>query len=107
MSKANCWEYHRCGRQPGGANAPSLGVCPASTESRLTGVNSGFNAGRACWAVAGTLCRGQIQGSTATKLDSCLECLFFERVMYEEAENVLRTGQIMLHLARADESAAS
>ena len=88
-------------------NVASLGECPASIEANLDGVNSGVNGGRACWAVAGTFCRGHIQGSTAAKLRSCMECLFYETVRFEEAANASTTTEIILHLSRADESAAS
>ena len=47
----NCWEHKKCGREPGGSETESLGVCPAAVESRLDGVHGGRNAGRACWIV--------------------------------------------------------
>lgn len=61
-----------------------LGVCPASTETRANGINHGKNAGRACWVVAGTLCKGKVQGTFAKKLEICLECDFYRRVWTEE-----------------------
>ena len=30
----NCWEFFRCGREPGGKNAEKLGVCPAATVGK-------------------------------------------------------------------------
>jgi hypothetical protein len=80
MAKLNCWEFKRCGRQPGGAKAAELGVCPAATETRVNGLNDGKNAGRACWAVAGTLCGGTVQGAYAMKLANCLQCEFYQLV---------------------------
>ncbi|MGA3027964.1 MAG: two-CW domain-containing protein [Bryobacteraceae bacterium] len=82
-SKANCWEAKRCGRQPGGAKAAELGVCPAATAS-VGGINGGNHAGRICWAVAGTLCGGQIQGTFAQKVANCMKCEFFLAVRGEE-----------------------
>lgn len=79
----NCWEYKKCGREPGGKETDSLGVCPAATESRLDGVHGGRNAGRACWVVAGTLCGGNVQGTFAKKYSSCEKCDFYRTVMEE------------------------
>lgn len=87
MAQQNCWEFKKCGRESGGAKAAELGVCPASNEKRLSNVNRGKNAGRSCWAVAGTLCGGKIQGSFATKLQNCLQCEFFQLVGAEEGPN--------------------
>ena len=80
MAKQNCWEFKKCGRQPGGAKAGELGIRPASTEKRVHGVNNGMNGGRSCWALAGTLCSGQVQGMFAQKLSNCLKCEFYQLV---------------------------
>ena len=77
MTRLNCWEFKKCGREPGGIKAVELGVCPASTEMRLNGVNNGKNAGRTCWAIAGTLCGGKVQGTFALKLGNCMNCQFY------------------------------
>ena len=63
----NCWEIKDCGRTPGGAKAKELGVCPAYPDH-----------GRECWAIAGTLCGGKVQGSFATKLGTCTKCGFYQ-----------------------------
>lgn len=84
--KLNCWEFNSCGRQPGGANAQELGICPAAAESRADGINRGMNAGRSCWAVAGTLCRGRVQGTMAKKLHDCVQCDFAQLVREEEQQ---------------------
>ena len=34
--------------------AAELGVCPAASDATFHGINKGLNAGRICWAVAGT-----------------------------------------------------
>lgn len=84
MAKLNCWEYKKCGREPGGVKINELGVCVAATEERLDGFNGGKNAGRLCWAVAGTLCSVDITGSFAKKLQSCISCDFLKLVTKEE-----------------------
>ncbi|UCG78607.1 MAG: hypothetical protein JSV21_01865 [Nitrospirota bacterium] len=83
-SKLNCWEFKRCGRQPQGHNVEKLGLCPATLEVRLDGIHDGVNAGRACWAVAGTLCGGKVQGSFAQKFKNCETCDFYMSVRDEE-----------------------
>ena len=53
MSRVNCWEFKKCGRQPGGEQAEEQGVCPVTEHRKLHGIHGGVNAGRACWIVAG------------------------------------------------------
>ncbi|EKD33027.1 MAG: hypothetical protein ACD_76C00102G0007 [uncultured bacterium] len=88
MSRSNCWEFKRCGREPYGAKAQTLGVCPAATERRLDGVHGGRNSGRACWVVAGTFCRGEVQGTYADKEHRCSQCDFFLRVREEHGREM-------------------
>ena len=73
-----------CGREPGGEQVTELGTCPATTDTSFNGLNSGINAGRICWAVAGTFCGGRVQGTFAEKRGSCISCNFFEKVQKEE-----------------------
>jgi hypothetical protein len=60
----NCWEIKVCGREAGGEKVAELGECIASKE--------GF--GHSCWAIAGTLCGGVVQGSESQKHGNCLIC---------------------------------
>lgn len=76
-----------CGRQPGGQSAAEFGVCPATVEEALNGIHGGLNGGRACWFVAGTLCGGEIQGTFARKLFSCMDCAFYRKVAEEQANH--------------------
>jgi len=96
MSNMNCWEIKKCGREQGGSKSRELGVCPAATETSCSGINSGKNAGRICWAIAGTFCGGKVQGDFAQKSVSCMSCEVFKQVKSEEgAENftLLKPGQ--------------
>lgn len=86
-AKENCWEIKQCGREPGGANTGEFGACPSATEKRLNGVNGGKNGGRCCWAIAGTMCRGKIQGAYASKIINCSNCDFYKLVREEEGRN--------------------
>ena len=76
--KQNCWEYMKCGREPGGENVAELGICRAATEESFSGINSGKNGGRICFAVAGTFCTREVQGTFVKKLTSCKDCNFFK-----------------------------
>jgi hypothetical protein len=94
--RINCWEYLRCGREPGGDDVGSDGPCPAALDRMAEGVNSGVRAGRVCWAVSGTFCGTRAQGTEASKMISCLNCGFFTRVLREEGLanfKLLRLGQ--------------
>lgn len=82
--KMNCWEYKQCGREQGGKNVTTLGVCPAATDDRLHGVHGGRNAGRTCWMLAGTLCGGKVQGTFGTKYKTCEQCDFYKATKREE-----------------------
>ena len=82
--KKNCWEAKKCGRELGGVNVPELGICPAAEDSSSDGINSGKNAGRICWAVAGTFCGEKVQGDFAQKQVSCMACEVFKAVKSEE-----------------------
>ena len=84
MGKVNCWEHKKCGRQPGGPKALELGICPVTTYRELHGAHGGENAGRACWAIAGSLCGGKLQGTYAQKLNNCWRCDFMNSVKREE-----------------------
>jgi hypothetical protein len=83
-SLKNCWEVKKCERQPGGAKAEELGICPSSIPGNYDGVNNGANGGRFCWRIAGTLCGGKPQGTAAQKTFNCLDCEFFKQVVKEE-----------------------
>lgn len=65
----NCWSYIKCGREKDGANASKLGICPAYPEH-----------GRDCWKIAGTFCRGKVEGIEANKKKNCLSCRWFVMV---------------------------
>ncbi|RMF92680.1 MAG: hypothetical protein D6734_11745 [Candidatus Schekmanbacteria bacterium] len=95
MEKKNCWEIKKCGREEGGKNAASLGVCPAATDLSSDGLNGGKNGGRICWAITGTFCGGEVQGSFAQKKVTCMVCEVYKQVKAEEGCNfkLLKPGQ--------------
>lgn len=98
MNQKNCWEFFHCGRQPGGEKVDDMGICPAAVEYNLNGVNQGVNGGRACWAIAGTLCMGETQGTYAQKLGDCLRCAFYTSVRQELGGSFVPTKLILKKL---------
>jgi len=89
MSKLNCWEFKKCGREPGGASVAKLGICIAADNQEFDGLNNGKQGGRICWALAGTLCGGSVQGVFAEKMANCATCDFYNKVLNEETDFVM------------------
>ena len=89
--RLNCWEHKKCGREPGGARAAELGVCPAAADSAFDGFNLGANAGRICWLVAGTFCKDKVQGTYAEKRLSCRNCDFYKQIHTDEGTTYLQS----------------
>jgi hypothetical protein len=82
--KLNCWEFEKCGREPGGAKVTEHGICPAATDTTVNGINEGTMGGRICWAIAGTFCHEKVKGKFAKDKFSCMSCDFFKLVSEEE-----------------------
>ncbi|MHB8155278.1 MAG: two-CW domain-containing protein [Candidatus Omnitrophota bacterium] len=89
MTKLNCWEFMKCGREVGGKNVEQLGVCSAATETKTNGIHGGINGGRCCWAIAGTLCDGKTQGTFVDKFMDCTKCPFYALVTEEEKKYII------------------
>jgi hypothetical protein len=93
--KENCWEFNKCGREPGGKNVKELGICRASIEIESNGINNGVNGGRICWTINGTLCNmsSEIDNRKPmyAKLASCISCDFFKKVKNEEGFRNFKT----------------
>lgn len=69
MALANCWEIKECGREVGGVMVLELGQCIVSKN----------NMGHSCWALAGTLCGGEVQGTAAQKEGNCILCGVYQK----------------------------
>lgn len=100
MRKLNCWDFHKCGRGPDAGNREGFEPCPAATEERLHGVNGGENAGRCCWAIAGTMCDGEPQGTFSKKYKHCGRCAFYQKVKEDEREAFVPTIILFKRLER-------
>ncbi|MBI4766175.1 MAG: hypothetical protein HY787_16510 [Deltaproteobacteria bacterium] len=88
MGILNCWEFKQCGRELEGKNVAELGICPAAELKKYDRINRGKNSGRICWALVGTLCGGRIQGVYALKVDTCLNCDFYQYVVQQEGKEM-------------------
>ncbi|MCP4338485.1 MAG: serine/threonine-protein phosphatase [Desulfobulbaceae bacterium] len=97
--KLNCWEYKKCGREPGGNKADKDGICPAAAEKTFDTFNNGINAGRACWLVAGTFCDDQVSGTFAEKIDTCRNCDFYKQIQADEHSFSVEVENINLYAA--------
>ncbi len=87
MNKPNCWEYKQCGREPGGANVATWGICPVAQEERLHNRNHGHHAGRMCWLVKAALCTSlEGSGDFINTIDACMQCNFMRLVYQQEGE---------------------
>jgi hypothetical protein len=95
VSKQNCWEAKKCGREPGGKQVAQLGVCPAAAPGKAAGVHGGSAGGRACWMIAGTFCGGKLQGTFAAKAASCSACAFYLQVRAEEGPALLPASRLL------------
>ena len=98
----NCWEFKKCGREPGGAKTDELGVCPAASDQRLNGVHGGKNSGRTCWVITGTYCKGEVQGIFAKKFRNCMNCDFYNQVKAEEFPNFCLTPLLLKQLEESN-----
>jgi hypothetical protein len=87
MAILNCWEFKKCGREPGGEKVDELGVCPVALEDKYNKLNRGKNSGRACWLVAGSLCEIKFRGKRGKKQWECSQCKVFQIVREEEGDN--------------------
>ncbi|MCI5130333.1 MAG: hypothetical protein D3904_02135 [Candidatus Electrothrix sp. EH2] len=74
----NCWEFKKCGREPGGIHSSELGVCPVSTYDKLDGVHNGTNGGRCCWIFYGAFfCGLEKPKTTEEQMAICRKCDFY------------------------------
>lgn len=102
MNKLNCWEFMKCEREIGGANTSKFGICPTSLDMRFDGIHNGTCGGRACWAVAGTLCSEQPMGTFAQKISNCKTCKFYQYIKADEGDRVLPVNAIMNKIKTTD-----
>lgn len=57
----NCWDVMNCPKE-------RMKACPAFTQEK----------GKDCWTVAGTRCKGEVQGTMVEKYYECCQCAFYQ-----------------------------
>lgn len=88
MTKQNCWEFTKCGREPKGKKAHEFGICPAAIFDESDGYCGGKNGGRACMYIAGTFCPGVISGTNKEALKDCGKCDFYWMLKQEHGSEM-------------------
>lgn len=68
-----CWERLHCSKKD----------CPSYGRNR-------------CWAVAGTFCRGEVQGSFAQKIGDCRKCVVYQESCGDEINELVEVFNQML-----------
>lgn len=53
------------------------------------GINGGKNAGRICWLIANTMCKGDAKSTFEAMITTCGECDFYRLVKAEAGEKVM------------------
>ncbi|MCK5690735.1 hypothetical protein KAI87_15755 [Myxococcota bacterium] len=86
----NCWEILECKREKGGSKVAELGECIVSVR----------NMGHSCWAIAGTFCGGEVQGTAAKKYGGCLRCSVYQ--LYNRMTGT-QSDRVKLDLAEENE----
>ncbi|MEJ2697941.1 MAG: hypothetical protein P8013_15010 [Candidatus Sulfobium sp.] len=86
--KQNCWEFNGCGKQRKGRK-DSIFNCPVPGMTTANGINGGKNAGRVCWLIANTLCKGENATTFEDMIKTCTECEFYKLVMEEEGKELI------------------
>lgn len=104
MAATNCWEFKRCGREPGGRHAEDRGVCPAAAFEAANGYLGGHNGGRACAFVTGTFCENVLQGTYRDKSKDCWDCDFYLALRREHGAAFSMPG-FALHLLHREPDA--
>ncbi|CAK8720920.1 hypothetical protein KKHLCK_10120 [Candidatus Electrothrix laxa] len=74
----NCWQFKKCGREPGGKNVLQTGVCSVAIEIEADGIHKGKNGGRCCWVITNSaLDEDTPHGFCLNKIQGCRECNFY------------------------------
>jgi hypothetical protein len=76
----NCWEFKKCGREPGGHRVAEFGVCPAAEFHAADGYLGGESGGKACCFITGTFCEEILQGTYRDKSKNCWDCAFYHEL---------------------------
>ncbi len=92
--KKNCWEVKGCGQQRREHNN-TLVKCPVPEMAASDGINGGKNAGRICWLIANTMCRGDNATTFEDMIKVCTECDFYKLVREEEGKMLMYSIEVL------------
>jgi hypothetical protein len=73
------------------------------------GINGGKNAGRICWLIANTMCKGEGATTFEDMIETCPECDFYKLVKEEEGKDLLLPLHTLLEAyekAKTEEAAS-
>jgi hypothetical protein len=85
----NCWEHMECGREPGGKNQDSLGVCPVTKYHLADGFFCGRDGGGGCAFIVGSFSPGEFEDQCGANRD-CKKCRYYLHMTskYKSSYNV-------------------
>jgi hypothetical protein len=86
--KKNCWEFKGCGQKRRGCKNSHV-ECPVPGMATSNGINGGKNAGRMCWLVAHTMCKGETETTFEGMIKICGACDFYRLVKEEEGKDLV------------------
>jgi hypothetical protein len=87
-NKLNCWEFKKCGREPGGKNLSVFGVCSVPVTIGFDNVNNGKNGGRSCWIIRESACEEVMRKCCVQEIRECRQCDFYRFVNETEKKHV-------------------
>jgi hypothetical protein len=76
----NCWEYKKCGREPGGKYVEKYGICLVAIEKNCDGLNGGKNGGRSCWLWRESACAKIMKKSSIQNIRECRACAVYNSI---------------------------
>jgi hypothetical protein len=104
--KKNCWEFKGCGQERRGRKN-SLVKCPVPEMTSADGINGGKNAGRICWLIANTMCKGDTESTFEAMIKTCGECDFYKLVKAEGGKTVMLSIDMLREVYEKNKSEES
>ncbi len=68
------------------------------------GINGGKNAGRICWLIANTMCKGDTESTFEAMITTCGECDFYKLVKTERGEKVMLSIDMLREVYKKNKS---
>ncbi|MCI5148900.1 MAG: hypothetical protein D3916_05850 [Candidatus Electrothrix sp. MAN1_4] len=84
-SKIDCWEFKKCGREPGGKNIEKYGLCSLVVSLEDNKINNKRNGERLCWSLRESACEGIMRECCVNEIKECRQCTFY--IFLQESYN--------------------